>query len=82
MNGAVTLGDAGTAVQRARRVAIDAAPINQRKASLLLNTSCAFLIQGKHDQPRSSSAAKSRATAPVTVRRVAREYAESPGVTA
>jgi hypothetical protein len=44
VNAAVTLGDAGTAVQRARRVAIDAAPINQRKASLLLNTSCAFLV--------------------------------------
>lgn len=50
VNVALTMGDAGTAVDHARRVNIDALPINERKATLLLDTSRAFLMWGKHDK--------------------------------
>ncbi|GII89490.1 hypothetical protein Ssi03_74800 [Sphaerisporangium siamense] len=102
VNTALTLGDAGTAIDHARRIDIDALPINERKATLLLDTARAFLIWSKHDQALhvlraageiapeeiTSRPATLRlvrdllATAPITVRREAREYAESLGVSA
>ncbi len=102
VNIALTMGDAGTAVDYARQVNIDALPINERKATLLLDTARAFLTWNKHDQalyvlraageiaPEEITARPATlrlvrdllATAPITVRREAREYAESLGVSA
>ncbi len=102
VNIALTMGDAGTAIDYARRVDIDALPINERKATLLLDTARAFLTWNKHDQalyvlraageiaPEEITARPATlrlvrdllVTAPITVRRDAREYAESLGVSA
>jgi hypothetical protein len=102
VNIALTMGDAGTAVEYARRIDIEALPINERKAALLLDTARAFLLWNKHDQglyvlraageiapeeitTRPATLRLVRdllATAPITVRREAREYAESLGVSA
>ncbi|WP_240777877.1 helix-turn-helix domain-containing protein [Nonomuraea basaltis] len=102
VNIALRLGDAGIAIDYARQVAIDQLPINERKATLLLDTSRAFLMRGQHDKALhilraagdlapeeiSGRAAALRlvrdilATAPISVRREAREYAESLGVSA
>ncbi|WP_405142471.1 hypothetical protein OG589_34660 [Sphaerisporangium sp. NBC_01403] len=102
VNIALTMGDAGTAVDYARQVNIDALPINERKATLLLDTARAFLTWNKHDQalyvlraageiaPEEITARPATlrlvrdllATAPITVRRETREYAESLGVSA
>jgi hypothetical protein len=50
VHAACALGDAGTAVEYARRVDINALAISERKAALLLDTARAFLIWGKHDK--------------------------------
>jgi hypothetical protein len=50
VNVALILGDAGTAIDHARRVNLDALPINERKATLLLDTARAFLMWGKHER--------------------------------
>ncbi|MFG1690334.1 helix-turn-helix transcriptional regulator [Nonomuraea sp. NPDC049269] len=102
VNIALRLGDAGSAITYARQVEIDYLPINERKATLLLDTSRAFLMCGQHDKALhilraagqlapeeiTGRAAALRlvrdiaATAPISVRREAREYAESLGVSA
>lgn len=102
VNVALTMGDAGTAVEYARQVEIDALPINERKATLLLDTAKAFLLWGKHDRALyvmraagdiapeeiASRPASLRLvrdlleTAPISVRRGAREFAEFLGVSA
>ncbi|GAA2686312.1 helix-turn-helix domain-containing protein [Nonomuraea recticatena] len=102
VNIALRLGDAGTAIEHARHVEIDKLPINERKATLLLDTASAFLMCGKHEQalhilraageiaPEEVSGREAAlrlvrdilATAPISVRREAREYAESVGVIA
>ncbi|WP_158088561.1 helix-turn-helix domain-containing protein [Thermoactinospora rubra] len=102
VNVALTMGDAGTAVEYARKVNIDALPINERKATLLLDTARAFLTWGKHDRalyvmraagdiaPEEITVRPATLrlvrdllkTAPASVRREAREYAESLGVSA
>ncbi|MEU6425620.1 helix-turn-helix transcriptional regulator [Microbispora sp. NPDC046973] len=102
VNIALSLGDAGTAIENARRIDINALPINERKATVLLDTSRAFLAWGKHDRALyilraagdiapeeiTTRPATHRlvrdilATAPISIRREAREYAESLGVTA
>ncbi|GAA1272915.1 hypothetical protein GCM10009677_27590 [Sphaerisporangium rubeum] len=102
VNIALTMGDAGTAIDYARQVHIDALPIKERKATLLLDTARAFLTWNKHDQalyvlraaggiaPEEITARPATlrlvrdllATAPITVRREAREYAESLGALA
>ncbi|TYB61394.1 helix-turn-helix transcriptional regulator [Nonomuraea sp. PA05] len=46
---AVRLGDAGTAIEYARRVEIGNLPADERRASLLLDTSRAFLMRGQHE---------------------------------
>ncbi len=102
VNIALSLGDAGSAIENARRIDINALPINERKATVLLDTSRAFLAWGKHDRalyilraagdiaPEEITSRPSThrlvrdilATAPISIRREAREYAESLGVTA
>jgi hypothetical protein len=46
---AVTLGDAGTAIDTARSINLDQVPVTERKASLLIDTARAFLQYGKHE---------------------------------
>ncbi|WP_228646553.1 XRE family transcriptional regulator [Microtetraspora sp. AC03309] len=102
VNIALRLGDAGTAIDNARKIDLNALPINERKATVLLDTSRAFLAWGKHDRAlhvlraagdiapeeitgRPATLRLVRdilATAPISVRREAREYAEALGVSA
>ena len=49
VNIAVTLGDAGTAVDVARSIDLSAIPVTERKASLLIDTARAFLQWGRHE---------------------------------
>lgn len=46
---AVTLGDAGTAIDTARNINLDQVTVTERKASLLIDTARAFLQYGKHE---------------------------------
>ncbi|HEY1914619.1 MAG TPA: helix-turn-helix domain-containing protein [Streptosporangiaceae bacterium] len=50
INIAVTLGDAGTALDLARRVDLERITVTERKATLLIDTARAFLQCGKHDK--------------------------------
>lgn len=50
VNIAVTLGDAGTAVQVARGIDLSTIKVTERKASLLIDTARAFLQWGKHEK--------------------------------
>jgi len=50
VNVAVTLGDAGTAVQLAREIDPAAITVTERKATLLIDVSRAFLQWGRHDK--------------------------------
>ncbi|XVQ86786.1 hypothetical protein ACQP2K_05000 [Microbispora siamensis] len=50
MNIGLIFGDARTAFENARRIDLDAPPVNERKATVLLDTSQAFLALGKHDR--------------------------------
>jgi hypothetical protein len=50
VNMAVTLGDAGTAVDVARRIDLRTITVTERKASLLIDTSRAFLQWGRHEK--------------------------------
>jgi transcriptional regulator with XRE-family HTH domain len=47
---AVTLGDAGTAVDVARSIDLSAITVTERKASLLIDTARAFLQWGRHEK--------------------------------
>src|SRR5262249_46830287 len=47
---AVTLGDAGTAIDVARKIDLSAIEVTERKASLLVDTARAFLQWGKHEK--------------------------------
>ncbi|WP_143082112.1 helix-turn-helix domain-containing protein [Nonomuraea wenchangensis] len=102
VNVALRFGDAGTAIDYARQVDLDQLPINERKATLLLDTSRAFLMWNRHDKALHILRAAGEiapeeiagrpaalrlvrdilATAPISVRREAREYAASLGVIA
>jgi len=46
---AVTLGDAGTAIDTARSINLDQVTVTERKASLLIDTARAFLQYGQHE---------------------------------
>ncbi len=46
---AVTLGDAGTAIDTARTIDLDRVEVTERKASMLIDTARAFLHCGKHE---------------------------------
>lgn len=50
VNVAVTLGDAGTAIDVARTVDFDKVSVTERRASFLVDTARAFLQCGKHDK--------------------------------
>ncbi|MDQ2815356.1 MAG: hypothetical protein M3Z75_26810 [Actinomycetota bacterium] len=50
VNIAVTLGDAGTAIDVARRVDLSKITVTERKATLLLDVSRAFFQWGRHEQ--------------------------------
>lgn len=50
VNIAVTLGNAGVALDNAKAVQFDNIPITERKATFLLDVAGAFLQWGKHDQ--------------------------------
>jgi hypothetical protein len=50
VNIAVTLGDAGTAVDLARRIDLSAITITERKAILLIDTARALLQWGRHEK--------------------------------
>jgi hypothetical protein len=50
VNIAVMLGDAGTAVDVARKIDLSAIEVTERKANLLVDTVRAFLQWGKHDK--------------------------------
>ncbi|MEV7008875.1 XRE family transcriptional regulator [Streptosporangium sp. NPDC051022] len=100
VNVALWLGDAGTAIDHARRIDLDRLSTNERKGRLLVDTAQAFLMCGKHDKALHILRAAGQiaaeevtgrpaalrlvrdiaATAPVSVRREAFEYATSLGV--
>lgn len=50
VNIALQLGDAGAAIQEARRIDLDRIPLTERKATLLIDTSRALTQWGKHDK--------------------------------
>ncbi len=50
VNVAVTLGDAGTAIELARRIDLRAVTVTERKASLLIDVALAFFQWGKYEQ--------------------------------
>ena len=50
VNIAVTLGDAGTAVDVARGIDLSTITVTERKATLLIDTARAFLQWGKHEK--------------------------------
>ena len=50
VNIALRLGDAGAAIQEARRIDLDRIPLTERKAKLLVDTSGALTQWGKHDK--------------------------------
>jgi hypothetical protein len=50
VNIAVTLGDAGTALDVARTIHLDKVTVTERKASFLIDTARAFLQCGKHEK--------------------------------
>jgi Helix-turn-helix domain len=50
VNIAVTLGDAGTALDLARTIDLDTITVTERKASFLIDTARAFLQCGKHEK--------------------------------
>jgi transcriptional regulator with XRE-family HTH domain len=96
---AVTLGDAGTAIDVARSINIGEVTVTERKATLLIDTARAFLQRGRYDSAyralrsaheiapeevagRAAVRALVRdlaATAPISVRRDAVEFAASTG---
>jgi hypothetical protein len=49
VNIAVTLGDAGTAIDLASRVDLGAIAVTERKAALLIDTARAFRQRGRHE---------------------------------
>ena len=50
VNVAVTLGDAGTAVDVARRIDLRTITVTERKAALLIDTARAYLQWGRHEK--------------------------------
>jgi hypothetical protein len=79
---AVTLGDAGSAVDTARKTDFDAITTSERKAAFLVDTARAFLLWGKHDKAYAAlRAAEETAHEEVagrpTVHRVIRDLASS-----
>lgn len=66
VNVAVTLGDAGTAVDLARRINLAAIAVTERKASLLIDVARAFFQWGRYEQAHAALRAAEQ-TAPEEV---------------
>jgi len=66
VNVAVTLGDAGTAVDLARQINLAAITVTERKASLLIDVARAFFQWGRYEQAYAALRASER-TAPEEV---------------
>ncbi len=66
LTAAVTLGDAGTAIDLARQIDLGAVTITERKASLLIDVARAFFQWGKYEQAHAALRA-AEATAPQEV---------------
>jgi hypothetical protein len=92
VNVAVTLGDAGTAIDLARRIELRAVTVTERKASLLIDVARAYFQWGKFEQahaalraaedtaPQEVAARPAVATlAPVSIRRDAEQFASRIG---
>lgn len=66
---AVTLGDAGTAIDLARRIDLRAVTVTERKASLLIDVARAYFQWGKYEQAHAAlRAAEDTAPQEVTTR--------------
>jgi hypothetical protein len=63
VNVAVTLGDAGTAIDLARQIDLGQVAVTERKASLLIDTARAFFMWGRYEQAYTALRA-AEATAP------------------
>ena len=80
VNVAVTLGDAGTAIDLARQIDLAAITVTERKASLLIDIARAFFQWGRHHQAHTALRAAEQ-TAPqevaarASVRTLARDLA-------
>jgi len=70
VNAAVTLGDAGTAIDLARQIDLRAVTVTERKASLLIDVARAFFQWGKYEQAHAALRA-AEDTAPQEVARPA-----------
>jgi hypothetical protein len=69
VNVAVTLGDAGTAIDLARQIDLQAVTVTERKASLLIDIARAFFQWGKYEQAHAAlRAAEDTAPHEVTAR--------------
>jgi hypothetical protein len=69
VNVAVTLGDAGTAIDLARQIDLRAVAVTERKASLLIDVARAFFQWGKYEQAHAAlRAAENTAPQEVTAR--------------
>jgi len=66
VNVAVTLGDAGTAIDLARQIDLRAVAVTERKASLLIDVARAFFQWGKYEQAHAALRAAEQ-TAPQEV---------------
>ena len=70
VNVAVTLGDAGTAIDLARQIDLRAVTVIERKASLLIDVAWAFFQRGKYEQAHAAlRAAEDTAPQEVATRR-------------
>ena len=80
INVAVTLGDAGTAIDLARQINLAAITITERKASLLIDVARAFFQWGRYEQAYAAlctaeQAAPQEVVARASVRALARDLA-------
>jgi len=80
VNVAVTLGDAGTAIDLARQIDLRAITVTERKASLLIDVARAFFQWGKYEQAHAAlraaeDTAPQEVAARATVAALARDLA-------
>ena len=82
VNVAVTLGDAGTAIDLARHIDLRAVTVTERKASLLIDVARAFFQWGKYEQAhaalRAEDTAPQEVAARLSVATLARDLAPLP----
>jgi hypothetical protein len=87
VNVAVTLGDAGTAIDAARRVNLSKITLTERKATLLIDVARAYLQWGRHEKAylalrAAESTAREEISGRPLVRRLVRELVTTapPGI--